>query len=423
MSLPPQPPKAKPVDSGKAVAEAAKSDLDGELAAKKENVDKLKQDLSESQGELVALEEKNHQLRLMLAEVKNEVGSLKDELGDENRIRTEVEKLLEEERLKAEEAAAMAPSQLDKLLANTWVVVLLALIPGLLLVLIIVLILTRRSAGAQQEDELVSGQPEVISLVDDEVPEINLDDDLEDGVAIADDLFGEQSDQNVFDIEDDAEQGEEEDVFAGLDDNDLDFNLDDGDEDPFASIGDNGDFDTDLEQLDGSSNGISVDGDEKALSLEEMERALDEETKDLSDEVESEFNLAGEGEISQEDLEELLASDEDEEPLDGDSLDQSVLDDLFNNVADSGSDEQGGDVDFDSLLSTDDGLDDFDLSDDQDDAGLSGESTDLLDELISEQDSDIGDIRIDEDSTDLLDELLEDEPSTDPDDPAGGVWS
>ncbi|MDN3683654.1 hypothetical protein QW180_04020 [Vibrio sinaloensis] len=40
----------------------------------------------------MALEEKNHKLRLMLAQVQSEVDVLKDELGDEARIRDEVEK-------------------------------------------------------------------------------------------------------------------------------------------------------------------------------------------------------------------------------------------------------------------------------------------------------------------------------------------
>jgi len=68
------------------------------------------------------MEEKNHRLRLMLAEVQSEVSGLKQELGDENRIRSEVEKLLAEERTKREEMQRLAPSKLDELLANNWVV-------------------------------------------------------------------------------------------------------------------------------------------------------------------------------------------------------------------------------------------------------------------------------------------------------------
>jgi len=63
-----------------------------------------------SESELTALEEKNHNLRLMLAEVQSEVDGLKTELGDENRIRSEVEKLLAEEKAKLEEQQRMQPS-------------------------------------------------------------------------------------------------------------------------------------------------------------------------------------------------------------------------------------------------------------------------------------------------------------------------
>ncbi|HFF3131593.1 TPA: FimV/HubP family polar landmark protein, partial [Vibrio cholerae] len=40
-------------------------------------------------AEVMALEEKNHTLRLMLSQVQSEVSTLKEELGDENRIRSE----------------------------------------------------------------------------------------------------------------------------------------------------------------------------------------------------------------------------------------------------------------------------------------------------------------------------------------------
>ncbi len=103
-------------------------------------------------SELQALEEKNHRLRLMLAEVQTEVSGLKQELGDENRIRSEVEKLLAEERMKREEIQRLAPSQLDQLLSNNWMVAGLALIPGLLIALLVMLFLGRRSNTNQQQE-------------------------------------------------------------------------------------------------------------------------------------------------------------------------------------------------------------------------------------------------------------------------------
>ncbi|WED25814.1 hypothetical protein L3V77_12255 [Vibrio sp. DW001] len=365
---PPQAPKQpKPIEV--AVVESNEVKVDSK---QREHVTKLKQDLTTTEGELAALEEKNHKLRLMLTDVQDEVGNLKDELGDESRIRDEVEKLLGEERKKALETAQIEPSQLDMLLANTWFVVLLALIPGLLFVLIIVLLLTRKGGAEQPQEQLIPEGPEVISLMDDDsddVPEINLDEDIDEDVGIDDDLFGELSDENIFDIDDEDEQLAEDDVFANLDDSDLDFNLDDGEDDPFASIADNGDFDTELDKIEQSSNGISVDGDEEALSLEDMERALDNESSRDENEFESEFDLSDENGMSQDDLDELLAGEDDAEALAADEIDQSALDDLFNSVKEENSNESD--------------LDDFDL--DSGDEKNNSDSDDIDDILSSYQ--------------------------------------
>ncbi|UGA53955.1 FimV/HubP family polar landmark protein [Vibrio sp. VB16] len=365
---PPQAPKQpKPIEVAAVENNEVKAD-----SKQREHVTKLKQDLTTTEGELAALEEKNHKLRLMLTDVQDEVGNLKDELGDESRIRDEVEKLLGEERKKALETAQIEPSQLDMLLANTWFVVLLALIPGLLFVLIIVLLLTRKGGAEQPQEQLIPEGPEVISLMDDDsddVPEINLDEDIDEDVGIDDDLFGELSDENIFDIDDEDEQLSEDDVFANLDDSDLDFNLDDGEDDPFASIADNGDFDTELDKIEQSANGISVDGEEEALSLEDMERALDNESSGDENEFESEFDLSDESGMSQDDLDELLAGEDDTEALAADEIDQSALDDLFNSVKEENSNESD--------------LDDFDL--DSGDDKNNSDSDDIDDILSSYQ--------------------------------------
>ncbi|WP_413284838.1 FimV/HubP family polar landmark protein [Vibrio sp. MA40-2] len=395
------------------------------------NVDKLKQDLTASESELAALEEKNHNLRLMLTDVQTEVGSLKDELGDEARIRDEVEKLLEEERLKALQAAEIEPSQLDMLLANTWFVVLLALIPGLLFVLIIVLILTRKGSPAEVQETTELQSPQVISLVDDDddVPEINLDEDIDEDVAIDDDLFGELSDDNIFDVEGESEPSAEDDIFANLDDSDLDFNLDDGETDPFADISEDGDFDTELEELEledselenieQSANGISVAGDEKALSLADMERALDDEAEEPEDELDSEFDLSDESGMSQDDLDELLAGDVNESAdLESDELEQSVLDDLFNSVKEESV----------AAIENDPSLDDFDLSDDDDDQQGKESDVDDIDDLLAEFqsasvsdseeiDSESVDDLIAQNSTELLDDLVIDQSDDDNNEP------
>lgn len=326
--------KTQASQSSKTTADKAKSEA---------VVKNLKDKLNASEGELVALEEKNHQLRLMLSDLQGEVGTLKDELSDENRIRNEVEKMLEEDRKRQAEADAIKPSQLDLLMANKLFVGLVALIPGLLIVLIIVLLITRRKGSDDVQESTTEDTP-VINLVDDDIEEINLDDNLEDELLIDDDPFGEGSEDNIFDV-DEGDDEPENDVFANLDDSDMDFNLDEGDdEDPFASISDDGDL-SDNDIFDESANGISVDGDDEALSLEEMERALDEgvpepvpgdDSGDLGD-----FDLADEGEISQDDLNELLMADDPDEALDADELDQSMLDDLFNQTTDEAAEEEG----------------------------------------------------------------------------------
>ncbi|MDH6002322.1 hypothetical protein L8R95_13160 [Vibrio aestuarianus] len=386
----------------------------------------LETQIVSSDAELMALEEKNHKLRLMLADVKSEVDELKGELGDENRIRSEVEKLLDEERRKAAEAQKLAPSALDQLLSNPWLVAALAIIPGLLIGLIVVMLLGRRSKTEAQQEVTPPIQENIAPIT---VGDPNIE-DIGDDLMLDDDLFGESDDSEklfgddiAFDDETDPNADKEPDIFADLEDSDLDFNLEgEDDEDPFASIGDDGD----LEELTSSSNGISVSGDEKAVGLDEMARALDEASVDSADE--SEFDL------SDADIEALLNGDGATEELESDTLDQSLLDDLLASTEQDDHD----DFDFDSLL--DDSGDDFNLDSEQSDpintdfgikdAELASDSelddlfanieaeadleqleasaiddTALLDELLNEEESP----QIDSNSIDLLDELLDEE--------------
>ncbi|WED20970.1 hypothetical protein L3Q72_09995 [Vibrio sp. JC009] len=429
-------------------------------ATEEKAVRNLKDKLTASEGELIALEEKNHKLRLMLSELQGEVGDLKEELGDESRIRSEVEKLLEEERVKQAEFEAMQPSQIDLLIENKLFVALLALIPGSLLVLAIVLFMTRRR-GSEEAVAQVDESPVIDLTEDEDVQEINLDADLDDDLNIEDDLFGEESEENIFDVEDSGGD-EESDIFANLDDSDLDFNLDEGEsegDDPFASIDDNGELSEETDAPEASSNGISVDGDDKALSLEEMERALDEGVpeSETTEAAADDFDLADDDEISQDELNNLLAEDDPNEALDADELDQSMLDDLFNQTTEEGADDDNLDqngLDFDSLL-TDEPMDEseFELSEDADSGEpvlndedindllaefdsddeapddsefnldepselaetddidlVADESTELLDELIEDDfESDETLPEFDENSTELLDELIEDD--------------
>ncbi|WP_187376768.1 FimV/HubP family polar landmark protein [Vibrio mimicus] len=387
---------------------------------------------SATDTEMMALEEKNHRLRVMLSQVQSEVSTLKQELGDENRIRSEVEKLLDEERRKAEEAQRLAPSALDNLLSNGWLVALLALIPGLLIAIVVLLLLNRRS-GAQQDtasqsnlnSELPAATAAPVTLGPEQT------DDIGDDLLLDDDLFSTADEKD--ESEADKAFSDDDDVFADLNETDLDFNLDGQDsEDLFVGIDDDGDLDTEFDTLGESANGISVNGDDKALGLEEMERALDDVTTEEDTDELSSFDLADEDQMSEDDIEALLAGDEENELLSDGKVDQSLLDDLLASELDALDDEpaiQDAET-LDTLLNDElDSLsaesnDEFDLSgagvaDDQDLDDLfasieeqadlehleanSIDETALLDEILAEQDAPVS-----EDSTELLDELLED---------------
>ncbi|HGF7477889.1 TPA: FimV/HubP family polar landmark protein [Vibrio mimicus] len=387
---------------------------------------------SATDTEMMALEEKNHRLRVMLSQVQSEVSTLKQELGDENRIRSEVEKLLDEERRKAEEAQRLAPSALDNLFSNGWLVALLALIPGLLIAIVVLLLLNRRS-GAQQDtasqSNLNSEMPAATAAPVTLGPEQT--DDIGDDLLLDDDLFSTADEKD--ESEADKAFSDDDDVFADLNETDLDFNLDGQDsEDLFVGIDDDGDLDTEFDTLGESANGISVNGDDKALGLEEMERALDDVTTEEDTDELSSFDLADEDQMSEDDIEALLAGDEENELLSDGKVDQSLLDDLLASELDALDDEpaiQDAET-LDTLLNDElDSLsaesnDEFDLSgagvaDDQDLDDLfasieeqadlehleanSIDETALLDEILAEQDAPVS-----EDSTELLDELLED---------------
>ncbi|WP_462099435.1 polar hub landmark protein HubP [Vibrio cholerae] len=381
-------------------------------------------------AEVMALEEKNHTLRLMLSQVQSEVSTLKEELGDENRIRSEVERLLEEERRKAEEASRLAPSALDNLLSNGWLVALLALIPGLLIAIVVLLLLNRRSSAQQEnptQNNITSEMPTAAPVT--LGPEQT--EDIGDDLLLDDDLFSTTDDKE----ENDAEKAfsDEDDVFADLNETDLDFNLDGQDSDDlFVGIDDDGDLDTEFDALNESANGISVNADDKALGLEEMERALNDVSEPTDNDDLNSFDLADENQMSEDDIEALLSGDEENELLSDGKVDQSLLDDLLASELDALDDEPAiQDTEtMDTLLNdelaslSEEDNDEFDLSG----AGVAGDQdlddlfasieeqadleqleakaideTALLDEILAEQDAPLS-----EESTELLDELLDD---------------
>ncbi|MBE4285070.1 AAA family ATPase [Vibrio parahaemolyticus] len=376
-------------------------------------VSDLKDKLQGSQSELESLEEKNHRLRLMLSQVQSEVETLKSELNDEERIRSEVEKLLAEERQRVAEQQRMQPSTMDKILSNGWLVGLAALIPGALLALLVVMLLGRRSKS--KEEEAAQQQTQDIDPLAAPIG-LAAADQLDDELSLDDDLFGDDDSEPLLEQDEKAEL--EEDVFANLDDEELDFNLegDDG-EDPFAGIGDDGDLDVGFDEFDSSTSGIQVNGDEKALGLEEMERALDEVTPELEvlDEDETGFDLSDDDNaISEDEFAKLLADDEPSEDLSSGSVDQAMLDDLFAELGDDDLDldvedtkpePQVSDEDFLAGEASDDDIDKLLAQYDQPAEETSTE-LDPLDELESLAGL-TDDTDIDENSTELLDELID----------------
>ncbi|MFH4359016.1 FimV/HubP family polar landmark protein [Vibrio diabolicus] len=376
-------------------------------------VSALKDKLQGSQSELESLEEKNHRLRLMLSEVQSEVETLKNELNDEERIRSEVEKLLAEERQRLAEQQRMQPSTIDKILSNGWLVGLAALIPGALLALLVVMLLGRRSKNKEEEPAAQSPQE-----TDPLAAPIGLaaTDELDEELTLDDELFADEDINTQATQEDKPDL--EEDVFANLDDEELDFNLE-GDDDPFAGIGDDGDLDVGLDEFESSNNGIQVNGEEKALGLEEMERALDEVAPELEvlDDDEAGFDLSDDtnekaDSLSDDAFAELLAADEPSEELPSDTVDQDMLDDLF---AELGNDDFDLDTDEPELKQP--------VSDDDFSAGEA--SDDDIDKLLAQYEQPVTeptevegdaseDAVLDENSTDLLDELIDfDEDETD----------
>ncbi|MCR9858497.1 FimV/HubP family polar landmark protein [Vibrio parahaemolyticus] len=404
---PPKPEPVKPVETTANVPPVSTSPQ-GE-----KQVSDLKDKLQGSQSELESLEEKNHRLRLMLSQVQSEVETLKSELNDEERIRSEVEKLLAEERQRVAEQQRMQPSTMDKILSNGWLVGLAALIPGALLALLVVMLLGRRSKS--REEEAAQQQTQDIDPLAAPIG-LAAADQLDDELSLDDDLFGDDDSEPLLDQDDKAEL--EEDVFANLDDEELDFNLegDDG-EDPFAGIGDDGDLDVGFDEFDSSTSGIQVNGDEKALGLEEMERALDEVTPELEvlDEDETGFDLSDDDNaISDDEFAKLLADDEPSEDLSSGSVDQAMLDDLFAELGDDDLDldvedtkpePQVSDEDFSAGEASDDDIDKLLAQYDQPAEETSTE-LDPLDELESLAGL-TDDTDIDENSTELLDELID----------------
>ncbi|MFC5077146.1 hypothetical protein VTH8203_00612 [Vibrio thalassae] len=343
-SEPVSPAQTKPTLEQVNTADTKTIDAEPSVTSTQDLTQKLQQELTRSESELLSLEERNHQLRLMLSEVQNEVEVLKSEVSNEERIRTEVERQLSEEKRKQAEMARLAPSKLDTWLAKPWFVALLAVVPALFVGLLAMMVLRSRKQKAElanaQETNNTNSVTDVAAATASGAAAAVAADVLEDDNPFSDDLLAgieEDSDKREED------QQLEDDIFADLDESDLDFNLDD-DDDPFASIDDDGDLDIGFVDLDASNNGISVKDGEKALGLEEMERALnDVAVPDSDDDLDLNLSDTDSEHVSQQELDDLFAEfkgmsatktndsdwDESESTLDQEDMDELLAGDSF----------------------------------------------------------------------------------------------
>ncbi|MDD9179080.1 MULTISPECIES: FimV/HubP family polar landmark protein [Aliivibrio] len=439
----------------------------------------LKSELETTEQEFTALQENNHQLRVRLAEVQHEVDNLKNELSDEDRIRNEVEKFINEQKQLAVAEKKAEPSAMDNLASSPGLIALLALIPGALIAGLIAFFFSRRKKEEDEETTESSSDtplPSALAMpednfnMDDDIPEISLDDD--------DDILGDLNDDEFLFGNDDSDSND--DLFAEFETEKTDSD----DDDPFASLDEDDDLesmlsdDLDLDSLDDldddldmSSSALTVDAEEKALGLEEMEKALNDFDSDLFSESDLEtedddfdLSLIDDSDLSA--LDKSTPELEENEDLEGGELDQSMLDDLFSSMDEDEEEselDQGWDLDekeetklvdepsrdsledeldFDTLLS---GIEDkpeensesidldsdtemfnelLDDSNDKDNTSLNIEddldldvnedSTALLDDLLDESDNeDDLDLDVDEDSTALLDDLLDESDDED----------
>ncbi|KAB2824510.1 FimV/HubP family polar landmark protein [Aliivibrio finisterrensis] len=322
----------------------------------------LKSGLEATEQEFTALQENNHQLRVRLAEVQHEVDNLKNELSDEDRIRNEVEKFINEQKQLAVAEKKAEPSTMDNLASSPGLIALLALIPGALIAGLIAFFLSRRKKEEEEETTESSSDtplPSALAMPEDnfnmgeDIPEISLDDD--------DDILGDLSDDEFLFGNDDSDSND--DLFAEFETEKTDSEDDD---DPFASLDEDDDLesmlsdDLDLDSLDDldddlgmSSSALTVDVEEKALGLEEMEKALNDFDSDLfsKSDLETEdddFDLALIDDSDLSTLDKSTPELDENEDLEGGELDQSMLDDLFSSMdADEEESEldQGWDLD------------------------------------------------------------------------------
>nr|WP_256254899.1 FimV/HubP family polar landmark protein [Photobacterium damselae] len=433
----------------------------------------LPQDVSNpvnaSDEQLTQLIESNHMLKVRLAEMQQEMASLREQVGDDDEFRNEVINFIRQQR-QQEQAVPEEnkTSWLNQLADNPTALIAAGLIPGGLLAGLLAFFLYRRGKKEEQEEQAEKNSQ--LPLIDDassSEPNLDSEDKLDelDDLLFDDDLFADSNDKLEQSLDRDLKQSEK----TGLSESELleakpsesETSQSDPAPEPNFFLDDfdlNDDFDVDM-----SSKSVSVNGEEAALGLEEMERAIDQMDTSHSDEdlaAQWERSLQQEKvDIDSDDFDLAEGLDESFEPLEPKSeqelLDQSMLDDLLvdidSQLADPVTPEPASDVVSNEKTSLEPQLeqepftsptvedsvqkpiDELDISSEElaaesanPTSNLSAESqtipeveteisessTQLLDELVTDEDDLLGadlDIDLDENSVQLLDELIPDE--------------
>ncbi|MGR5265981.1 FimV/HubP family polar landmark protein [Photobacterium damselae] len=433
----------------------------------------LPQDVSNpvnaSDEQLTQLIESNHMLKVRLAEMQQEMASLREQVGDDDEFRNEVINFIRQQR--QQEQAVPEENKtfwLNQLADHPTALIAAGLIPGGLLAGLLAFFLYRRGKKEEQEEQAEKNSQ--LPLIDDassSEPNLDSEDKLDelDDLLFDDDLFADSNDKLEQSLDCDLKQSEK----TGLSESELseakpsesETSQSDPVPEPNFFLDDfdlNDDFDVDM-----SSKSVSVNGEEAALGLEEMERAIDQMDTSHSDEdlaAQWERSLQQEKvDIDSDDFDLSEGLDESFEPLEPKSeqelLDQSMLDDLLvdidSQLAEPVTSEPASDVISNEKASLEPQLeqepftsptvedsvqktiDELDISSKElaeesanptsnlsaesqtipeVETAISESSTQLLDELVTDEDDLLGadlDIDLDENSVQLLDELIPDE--------------
>ncbi|WP_275937821.1 FimV/HubP family polar landmark protein, partial [Salinivibrio sp. HTSP] len=390
-------------------------------------VQNLQSQLQASDQEMTRLVESNHVLKVRLSEVQHELSALKEQMSGDAEINKEIRAFLEKQRQQQVAEDTQPPSVVESLLDSPLLLAMLAIIPGALITGAIFFFLARRRK--QEED---AEEPAALDHDDiDDMPVVMVPDPDEDDVD-------DPQDDDELEITDDETASED---IAFGDDTDLD----------------DLDLDDELDDMAGNESSVAPTSDD-AIGLEDMERALDEladtppadkdsaaddTSSDEGDESETGDTDQPEEEMS---ADEALAAEwakalEEGNDSDVDDIDALLAGEADGNAAEApaeepesesaetkaqtseereDNDEQApNDALFDSVLDDEPELDlsqDIDLSDDDNDDNVSlDNTTELLDELVGDEEDedswlnegDDTEGEFDESSDALLDEVLD----------------